>query len=74
MSQGIWTEYKGNGRIVEPAAMPSTLELIDALRVATFALESAVYLQGMSTLAPPAEKARSVLDRANSARKQELGL
>ena len=38
-------------------------EMEAALRAATFALESAVMLQGLAALAPAASAARAILDR-----------
>jgi len=50
---------------------PTREDIIGALRVATFALETVVMLQGLQTLAPYAERARAMLDAVDAPQEQD---
>lgn len=50
---------------------PTRDDLIGALRVATFALETVIMLQGHDALAPYAERARAMLDRVDATQEQD---
>lgn len=50
---------------------PTRDDLIGALRLATFALETVIMLQGHDALAPYAERARAILDRVDAMQEQD---